>query len=569
MANVLFKRGTKEDLLNIQQSAIIDGALYFTTDTAQLYLGHNDAQDGLKLLPIGDNIRIIESESGLGSAADHRHEFAYITDHNILAWSNGSSWVQTNPDTQTTSFTASTSTADPGKVTLTIRDSQAHSKTATFTISAATSNVSIDSTSDGTVTIGVDPDTTYALSTSAVTYTDSSATDVDILLTPSAGSTTSIRLKDSNSVNVIRDDDGSISFAVDNSGIGGISSFSMGNGNGITGTGSSSNGFYGDITGSNAAHYRSSIDPVVVYGQSGDQSAHFIGGTATLSIYTKGEIDNIVQNLERNLDAMTYRGAASTSGEVTGAENIGLGDTWKASSSFTLSAGDTTTGEVVQVEPGYLIIATGSEEDGVVTQSSLKFDVIAGDSTDTTYTISGVTVHTGTNTTTDPAPFTDTTLYGIKVTDSNGVKKGGIIVGGVKDELTASTRTATVDGQPYTEVVLGLATVTATTTTAATTTQNQGGTTTVSVVTGVAYDTYGRIEQVTITPIELIDTKLDTTSTKVTVGSSSNTATVSVIIKDTSTTGTTTGFTLGSAGQSIAVTTSSNAINIDLVWGSF
>ena len=50
MANVLFKRGLQANLP--ASGSAVDGALYFTTDTKRLFLGH-----GTELLPISEEFK--------------------------------------------------------------------------------------------------------------------------------------------------------------------------------------------------------------------------------------------------------------------------------------------------------------------------------------------------------------------------------------------------------------------------------------------------------------------------------------------------------------------------------
>ena len=86
MANVLFKRGMQSGLP--QGSNIVDGALYFTTDTKRLFLGNNGS-NGLELLPISEGIQVVTSVAALPEASEHNGEFYFISGENILAWSNG------------------------------------------------------------------------------------------------------------------------------------------------------------------------------------------------------------------------------------------------------------------------------------------------------------------------------------------------------------------------------------------------------------------------------------------------------------------------------------------------
>lgn len=80
MANVLFKRGLQANLPASGSDSVVDGALYFTTDTKRLFLGN-----GTNMLPIAEGIQVVTSVSELPTASEHNGEFYYLTAGNILA----------------------------------------------------------------------------------------------------------------------------------------------------------------------------------------------------------------------------------------------------------------------------------------------------------------------------------------------------------------------------------------------------------------------------------------------------------------------------------------------------
>lgn len=94
MADLLFKRGLYSNLHNV---AVADGAVYFTTDTNEIYF-----DDAAGRHRIADTI-VVSTYSELNSkyplAADKAAlagRLVYITDNNILMTYNGTQWVQIN-----------------------------------------------------------------------------------------------------------------------------------------------------------------------------------------------------------------------------------------------------------------------------------------------------------------------------------------------------------------------------------------------------------------------------------------------------------------------------------------
>lgn len=95
-----FKRGLQEKLNTLTSSEA--GVFYLTTDTNRLYIGKGENQK-----PILVNNTII-SVNGLDEIINPvAGEYYYITGSNILAYRDGDSWVQLNPNTDTKLTSAS------------------------------------------------------------------------------------------------------------------------------------------------------------------------------------------------------------------------------------------------------------------------------------------------------------------------------------------------------------------------------------------------------------------------------------------------------------------------------
>ena len=544
MANVLFKRGLKANLPdNASKGNVIDGSLYFTTDTCQLYLGHNTA-----LLPIGDNIRIVSATTDLGNAADHRHEFAYVETGNILAWSNGSAWKQTNPNTENDTLTASVDAN--GNVTIDILDTKGGHATGSFKIEAASNNVTIgknDTTGALTISVAPDQNTTYSF-TSTTTEVEvhrvvdsqtvtSTVSTVNLNLVPSEGNTQAVSVIAGTGINVGMLD-GKVQISVNESEISGISTVTLGAGTAEHASGTSTNaGMHIEIATANNDFVSGWFDPTITYGENHDQTAHMRNGATQLDVYTTSEIDSLITELEQGLNAMVYRGVANSATDITNLTDIKNGDTWKANGTFTID-GQT-------VRPGYVIIAQGTEgSDGYIPAADRSFDVIVGDATDTTYTVSSIT-------------------NGIKIMEEGGDQIGSIAILG-----TAGDITAVESGSTDKTVTLDLATVSQAATSTTTFNQASGRTSSVVVIDSISVDSKGRVTGMTKKDLVLVDNVTHISEVTPTVTTTNDVATIAIQVKDDQGGNESGSFSIGSSG-SLSVTSVSEAITVDLVWGSF
>ena len=542
MANIKFLRGSQTNLPVSGSNDVIDGALYFSINQAdageergKLFLG--DANH--KLIPIGEDIilKVVDDVRHLPQATLHSNEFYYCTSGNILAFSNGAEWVQVNANTDTqldSDNSVGFSVAADGTVTYSIQDTAGTIIQKSFKIAAGSNNVDIgrDATT-GALTISVDPDTTYTLGTST------SADDVNITLTPSAGTASSVKIKDTETIDVTRDSvTGDISLNVKTNAISGVADIDFINGSGTydstTHTTADDDGFTVAIITSSGDEQVDSIDPVIAYGKTGASNAHFVNGTATLNVPTVTDLSDAIAELQRTINAMTYRGIASSATTITGA-TLHNGDVFLADAEFTID-GKT-------VKPGYLIVVQGSENpSGVVTNPT--YDVVKGNDTDTTYTM----VHAAT---------------AMSIQDKDGGSIGTLALAGgtsitLSNDLVVGTNTNTV--------TITHANVTRTDSTAAAAEQNATEELVFTVVTGVATNSQGHVTGVTTKQITGTDTNLDIGTFSATVTAANNVATITSlsdgndalqIVSKIASTG------------SLQVTGSGDTTTIDLVWGSF
>ena len=152
----------------------------------------------------------------------------------------------------------------------------------------------------------------------------------------------------------------------------------------------------------------------------------------TISFYTKTEIDEKVNGI----NAMVYRGTVGGEGSTVKqlpASNVAIGDTYMAAAVGTFGGHSCKNGD--------LLIATGTETDGIITSGLTWTYVPSGDNTDTHYTISnngGSTITLKPNVGTDTTSVTLTAGTNIDVTGS----AGKITIGHADVNHNTSTGTA-------------------------------------------------------------------------------------------------------------------------------
>lgn len=576
MANVLFKKGLKANLPTSGTNDVVDGALYFAiNDTSlgaeqrgKLYLG--DANHNL--IPIGEDIilKAVANMSALPTAADHIGEFYYIEDGNILAFSKkregqaGADWVQVNTDTKLASDSAALTTGavtnNAVEVDLAIKDTSQRATddplvSGSFTLKGGT-NVTLTKDNGAIVISSKDDDIHYDLSAAAGSITSGADTipTADLTLTSDpAGDNSTVRFVASSSVVPSVDASGNVSFAVDTSGVGSVTDLTGGNGqagdDGVVPVGSE-NGFHMTVA-STTDTFTGNINPLIsVKNKAGNPmtATAFINGTNALDVYSTAAVDALIQDAKETVDAMTYRGPAGSQAAIEdkiSATNDALhnGDVFVANSNWANQL------QGQDVKQGYLIIVQGPENDDgeIASAASITYTVIKANDTDTTYYVDASQSHK------------------ISIMDDVEDESVGSLTLGegtaitLTDSGSGNDKTITINhgnARPANWEVTGTAQ-----------TQTAGSDLVVGVVTGVSVNAQGHVESVTTSQLTIRDSGV--ASNVYSVAVASNTATITNTITDDAGNEEADSFSIGSSGQTITVTATNEAINLDIVWGSF
>ena len=548
MANVLFKRG----LQNALPTSGLDGCFYLTTDTHRLYVG----QDGA-VVPVNEGIVTVDNVASLPSHtnpdATKAGNFYYATAENILCIYNGQKWVQLNPNTDTKisgvdvvltnnadgSVNVNTKVSDTGGATKQDAYKLAGAGSVTVSSDDATSTVTITGKEYG---LEVAADGTNA---SSVTLT---------------GAGDKVKISGSSSIKVATDaDNGNITLSVDEKGISGIKSVDFS----PAGTDDKGTGFEVSITDGKDKKHTSTYSPTIKYGENGAETAEFVGGTATLDIYSKDDLDIKL----RDLNSMRYMGTIGSNGSAIDGltlptTNVNIGNTYMAISNLDNipTGGDPTTAKI-----GDLIIArskTNAENvsTGFIDSANVIWDVIP----------SGDDIHK------------DTTYKGAAITNGLALKNdGGGQVAAI--DFNSGNDAIVISNKPNAAGDSNTITVTHKTITDFTSTilpndsykQTAQRDFTLPVLAGISKDAYGHITGITTKDVLFTDTNASLTSVTSGVAASGNVATVTTTAVLTQAGGeaqTKAGtFNIASTNEHLTVTASTggDAVNIDFVWGSF
>jgi hypothetical protein len=555
MANVGFKLGLQskvDELIAAGTSAgAVEGSFYLTSDTNRLYIGKADTS----LVPVNEGVVTVASISNLPSlttATDkvaNTGRFYYVSGSNILCVYNGSEWVQINSNTNTTvsEHTATVSASnDVGTVTHTIKSSDGASKPASFTVTGK-DGIKITGTGSA-LTITGDK---YTLSNAAGTNTgevdiklDSANTDNDTKVTLKQGSNVTLTNDSTNkTVTIAAKDTTNSSVTVSNE----------------------TKGFKVSVKDSTGAKVEGTFSPIIKYGKT-PVTVEFESGTATLDIYTKGEIDDTM----KALNAMTYKGTIGvdgTAGTSVPTSSVSIGDTFLVCSDLVYGS--------AKLTKGALLIARSTDgtenSSGYIDASKLTYDVVeATNDTDTTYRLVNESVTNG---------------AGFTLKASTGGSVGTVkVVSGTK--MTVSGNNSATDPLSQT-ITVTHANTTRTDTTGDAKTQTAKGSITIPVVTGVTSDETGHVTAVQTTNYTLKDTNASMGTPAVTTTaftkSGTNVGNVKTEIKLNDSLGATTTGTAyvnivssslaitdnDTIGESSSSSTARSGLQIDMVWGSF
>lgn len=333
---VKFKLGTQASLntLKDSQKGWEVGTFYLTSDSSRLYIGQADELALLnKSVEIYDDLTALKAKKTVSTKGD----IAYCAKENVLAYYNGTTWAQINPDDDTilTALTQVVSSVDKGvKITTGGTNSDAGK-----TITAA------DVTITGAKGAKVAMANNKALTITGDTYTlnvqehADATNDIDLVLDSALQDASTVHIKGGDNVTITKvADSNSIQIAAKDTKLNDIS---LGLGaNGELQVGASDTGTTNVLKKQKLGYF---IDGSY-YGIGSDNEAKRVD----LPVYSKDQVDALINKL----DGMTYRGTIGTSGT-----------TFTMNASFNVLKGGTAAeihiGDMFLVQGGNLTYATG------------------------------------------------------------------------------------------------------------------------------------------------------------------------------------------------------------------
>ena len=558
--NVLFKRGLQSAL----PSTVIDGAFYLTTDTHRLYVGQGTTPVLLnQTVQFVNSIAELTQKSAAWTTEElkkaHEHDLYYVLPGagdasntqggNILAvWCYDKTekkyaWVQINPDhntfvTDMKQYVSAVNNVATVRTTLTQNDGEA-AKAVQFTVTGSGNTIDVNG-ADGNITLKGD------------TYTLSRPTNGEIKLSSALGQAAS-SVKLVAGANVTIENNASNANQID------ISAKDTTNTSAVLSL--DENGkLTVKVNDSNGSDVTASTGNITMkYGSAGNLSAP-IGGT--LNVYSKADIDGMF----KDLNGLTYVGTVGSNGTYTmgtdfkvyngsTAINVHNGDMF-------LVAGDVKYGTDANAHKGDLLIATGTETDGVLSSITWTY-VPSGDDAklDTTYNFDG------------DAASNSMTFRAVSSLDGDQGVVGKIsFKAGTASTVSSVVSGTTADKNEQLEVTVGHAAVDHTNETGSAIDLNE--TAEMNVITGVTVNTEGHVTQVTTSKVSAPRYTLGAAPSLVASTAGVQTA---VTIKQGIRLGAgeiipqTVGYKLQSDSLKVSVVTNDGKQNvqIDCVWGDF
>lgn len=401
--NVLFKRGLQKDVPVTSGAAY--GTFYLTTDTHRLYCGNSAGGADLlsQAVIMVDCVSKTPGKNSLEDQPKANGQFYYVKDSNILAVYTGSGYVQINPDTKLAGAQfAYGSGKTPGVVTVAMEFSQTSAGGTKVDDITSTANIGFQAADN--------------ISLTAVDSTDSAGKKIKVLkftgqrLTLDAANKAiklgneSIKFAKAGHATVEADaSTGTITIGTDYIPDiyvdGGAMHVSAGSDADKTGFEISA-ALTRSETASDVDIDKAVLDPIIKYGASGTLAEHFKNGAATLSVYSKSEVDTAITKAKEAMNAMIYKGTVGgtdndhgTAGKTLPTGDVSVGDTYIAYAPITI--GDTT------YPLGTMVIATSSytggdannagEVNGKIPAGSIVWSAVKTTDTDTNYHLNAIT----------------------------------------------------------------------------------------------------------------------------------------------------------------------------------
>lgn len=295
---VKFKLGTQASLntLKDSQKGWEVGTFYLTSDSSRLYIGQADELALLnKSVEIYDDLSALKAKKTVSTKGD----IAYCAKENVLAYYNGTTWNQINPDDDTilTALTQVVSSVTEGvKITTggTNSDTGKSVTPADVTITGA-KGAKVAMANNKALTITGD---TYTLN---VQEHADATNDIDLVLDSALQDASTVHIKGGDNVTITKvADSNSIQIAAKDTKLNDIS---LGLGaNGELQVGASDTGTTNVLKKQKLGYF---IDGSY-YGIGSNDEAKRVD----LPVYSKDQVDALI----KKLDGMTYRGTIGTSG---------------------------------------------------------------------------------------------------------------------------------------------------------------------------------------------------------------------------------------------------------------
>lgn len=544
MANVFFKRGTLNSLNN---QPIRDGTIYITTDERAMYVDI----DGTQRIRLGDFVEYANWSAIEAIENPNPHSLYYANSENILAkydaatgnWSqvNGRvainnliSFVNQTAATANDVTTVKTTLVDAGGDTVEGQTTYTSANNSLLKITGSNTVESVTNRRIAAITVTpANLKESASLSTQSIsngvrlninnkqTGTDANGTAVNT----SVADANPIDFIASNGLTITRDSTtGSINFSAEGAYTDLQTTFSNAGALSIR---------LSDGEGNSVTQSRQ-VTPTITYGKTSSIDAIFASGIAILDVYTAGEVDTLIGNELKALDAMTFKGTLGTNGTVTDLPTTGVknGDTYKVITASTFNNQECRIGD--------MFIAAGTEnENGVLTAPIVWTYIPSGSdgSNDFFFTY-------------------DADNHSIKFNDNDGVSTA--FNAGTRIAFSGTNNAITVSHEL----------VTRTNTTGTAQVQTGLNSLTFNAVTGITSDSTGHITEVVTTPITVVDTHNEITGVSVlkTADANANSISTQVTVTDEAGGHSATDI-IQSSSLNLSVT--NNAAVIDLVWGTF
>ena len=198
---VKFKLGTQASLNALKNSEKHweVGTFYLTSDSSRLYIGQADELALLnKSVEIYDNLSALSSKKTVSTKGD----IAYCANENVLAYYNGTTWNQINPDDDTilTAIIQSVSTATGGVKITTGGTNSVNGKTVTAAEVTITGNKGVQVSTPNNKAITITGDT-YALNVQEHADTTN---DIDLVLDSALQNDSTVHIKGGENVTITK-----------------------------------------------------------------------------------------------------------------------------------------------------------------------------------------------------------------------------------------------------------------------------------------------------------------------------------------------------------------------------